>query len=463
MTSSNAVTRALELIQSHWDHYVLNSQAPICRWVVKQNALSLVETFFHLCAEGENDNDDVFFRFESPFTDYCTYGKTLSNELASQVAAEKENIEVNGNIINWISDHREDNNNAGVGYLRNLFHFVISLGLKESEKFIAYLSPITMDNKKAWKRWWADVLSLHLPPQLRLMVCDIREQNNLGVLANKFPDKIISLELDLDGSAIMRQLMNEYGDQDDDCTHFRKAYYDLTLQISKRDLQGIVEATLKALPLARQIGFPHLEITVLCTAGNGFSGVGNLAKAEEAFDQARQIAKESAHLPLIKERPDLKADLPGGNIFDQLSVQSLFHKSAALITYDLFDRALESYREAVKELNIMLAKTGLPKQVDWTNGGITVFYLVEALRMCGYCLERLNQRDEALPFYLETIDICQKLDLVTRNSTSAAYAGRALLKIYYDQNKKKNYLQTEKKMNSLLGESWEEELPKRAN
>lgn len=463
MTNSNAVTRALELIKSHWEHYVLNSEAPVCRWVIKQNALSLVEAFFHLSAEGENSNDDVFFRFESPFTDYYTYGQTLSNELASQVAAERGNVEGDSTINNWVSDHREDNNNAGVGYLRNLFHFVISLELKESEKFIAYLSPSTLDDKKAWKKWWSDVLTLHIPPQLRLMVCDIRDQNNLGILANEFPDKIISLELDLDGTAIMRQLMDEYGDQDDDCTHFRKAYFDLTQQIGKRDLQGITEATRKALSLARQIGFPYLEITVLCTAGNGFSGVGDLAKAEEAFDQARHIAKESVPLPLIIAMPDLKVDLPGGNIFEQLSVQSLFYKGAALITYDLFDRALVSYREAVKELNNMLAKSGSVNQMDWTNGGIPVFYLVEALRMCGYCLERLDQSDNALPFYLETIDLCQKLDLATRNNTSVAYAGRSLLKIYYDQNKKKNYLQTEEKMNSLLGKGWEETLPKRAN
>ena len=459
MNSSNAVTRAIDQLQTLWDEYRYSSEVPICRWQVKQNTVSMIDAFFQVNAEESNDNLDIFLRFDAAFIHAGTFGVALSEELETFIEVDKEALAAEGIVINWISDHREDDNNAGIGFLRNLFHFVLSLELDEDEKLIAFISPVTIEDRPSWKKWWSDLAVLHIPPQLRLMICDVKENNLLESLAGEFPDKISTIQPDLDGAGIMRQLMNEYGDQDDGCTHFRKAYFDLTQQISKRDLQGITEATRKALPLARQIGFPHLEITVLCTAGNGFSGMGDLEKGVQAFDEARNIAKQAAPLPLLKEMPELKVDLPGGNIFDQLSVQSLFYKGAALITYDLFDRAFVAYQDAAAELRSSLTNHGDPSKADWTNGGIMVFHLIEALRMCGYCLERLNLSTEALPYYTETITICEKLDSETRKSTSVAYAGRAMLKIYLDNNKKQPYIETQDKMDQLLGKDWERSLP----
>ena len=140
----------------------------------------------------------------------------------------------------------------------------------------------------------------------------------------------------------MRELMNEYGDQNDNCTHFRKAYFELTQCIGAQDTEGIRKYAAKALDLARLIGYPHLEVTVMCTAASGFVACGQLETGMKTYDEARRIAKAAEPLPIIKEMPELKMDLPGGNIFAQLGVQVLFFKGAGLVGAGLYERALEA-------------------------------------------------------------------------------------------------------------------------
>ena len=64
---SNAVTRALDSLQTLWDDYRYQSEAPICRWLVQQNAHSMIDAFYQVNAEESDHNDDIFLRFEAPF------------------------------------------------------------------------------------------------------------------------------------------------------------------------------------------------------------------------------------------------------------------------------------------------------------------------------------------------------------------------------------------------------------
>lgn len=331
---SNAVTRCLENLQSLWDEYCENDQSRICRWLVKQDAYSLIDAFYQVNADESSDSPELFFRFESPFLQASTYGKGLSDELSSFVEEDRDALAEEGIDIPWTSDHRDVPDNSALGFLRNFFHFVLSLELDEEDLVVAFFAPVTIEDRSGWKKWWTDVLALQLPPQIRLMVCDVFENNLLESLAGKNSPILTTINPEIDGSAIMRQLMNEYGDQDDGCTHFRKAFFELTQEVGTRNAGNIRQAAKKALDLARQSGFPHLEITVLCTAGNGLVSAGQLEMALKSFDEARRIAKASAPLPIIKEMPELKVDLPGGNLFDQLGVQALFLRAPPWLGQD---------------------------------------------------------------------------------------------------------------------------------
>ncbi|MBK8492223.1 MAG: hypothetical protein IPL49_15410 [Saprospirales bacterium] len=462
MNSSNAVTRCLDSLQVLWEEYRNEKQSRICRWLVDQDAYSLIDAFYQTNADESSDSTEIFLRFESPFLSSVQYGKALSDELSSFVEEDREALAEEGIEIPWTSVYQETPDNTALGFLRNFFHFVLSLEMDEDELVVAFIAPVTIDDRAGWKKWWTDVLSLQLPPQIRLMICEVSEDNVLEPLAVKYSSVMTTIKPEIDGPGIMRQLMNEYGDQDDGCTHFRKAFFELTQEVGRRDAGSIRQAAKKALDLARQTGFPHLEITVLCTAGNGLASAGQLEMGLKSYEEARRIAKAAAPMPIIKEMPELEVELPGGNLFDQLGIQALFFKGAALVGAGQFDRAHDAYLEAVHELKTILKGKSNDQKVDWSNGGILIFHLLEALRMCGYCQENLGRKQEAVPFYEETLCISERLDPESRKSTTLGYSGRSLLEIYKADGQKNGYLSTKEKMNSLLGKGWEETLPQRA-
>ncbi len=462
MNAGNAVTRRLDHLQSHWDEFREQPDARICRWVVKQDAYDLVDAFYQVNADESSDSPDIFLRFESIFTDAQSFGQALSAELSDMVEADREDLANEGIDIPWSSDHKINATNTAVGFLRNFFHFTSSLDFDDDTLMVAFIAPLTIQDRKQWQKWWADVVTLELPPQIRLMICEVFEDRQLDKIAEKNASKIATIKPQLDAPAVMRELMNEYGDQNDNCTHFRKAYFELTQSIGGQDREGIRKYAAKALDLARQIGLPHLEVTVLCTAGSGLVATGQLENGMKTYDEARKIAKAAEPLPIIKEMPELKMDLPGGNIFVQLGVQVLFFKGAGLVGAGLYERALEAYTQADEELKRILSEKKTEEPTDWSNGGIPLFQRLEALRMSGYCMEHCGKKQQSVAKYEEAVDISEKLDTDTRKSSTLAFTGRSLLSIYKDQGKKQTFNSMQETLDRLLGKGWEETLPKRA-
>ena len=459
----NAITRRLDKLQSVWDSFRELPDARVCCWVVQQDEQSLIDAFFQVNAAEHSDTPDIFLRFESPFVSASVYSTHLSEELSEMVEADREALAEDDIVISWkYTKQQIPGNNVGVTFLRNLFHFGVSLDLDDDSYLVAFISPPSFTDRNGWKKWWSDVLSLDIPPKVRLMVCDVTSYETVSTLTQTFPAKLAVYKPKLDMPAAVRELMTEYGDQDDNCTHFRKAFFELTQKVGQSDLAGIKQTAQVALELARKIGYPHLEVSVLCTAATGFVSGGQLETGMNTYDEAKRIAKTAEPLPLIKEMPELSVELPGGNIFAQLGVQVLFFKAAGLIGAGLFDRALKAYQEAEKELNTILTQKGDPKKADWSNGGILVFYKIEALRMSGYCMERLGRQQEALDPYSTAVSMAERLDAETRKSTTLAFVGKAMLDICTARSMKPEFLKVTEKMNTLLGKGWEETLPKKA-
>ncbi len=150
-------------------------------------------------------------------------------------------------------------------------------------------------------------------------------------VAKKYPNKLTVFHPKLEMDNAIRELMCEYADQDDNCTHFRKAFFELTQTIPKKDALEINKASKKAFDLARLIGYPHLEVAVLCSAATGLSSAGKLQMAIQVFDEAASVAKAAEDKPIIEELPEAKLDLEDGNIFKQLGMQILFFKAAAYL------------------------------------------------------------------------------------------------------------------------------------
>jgi len=460
----NAITRRLENLQLLWSDFTQSTTASCCCWYVEQEELTMIDTFYQVNADESSDTPDIFLRLESPFIEPKQYTKTLSKELATLVDADRAGLAEDNIFIDWQPKHKVDPNNSAVGFLHDFFHLADSLDLEEG-KVVIFLLPSAISSPAKWQKWWSDVLSLNIPDKIALMVCDTKENELLQAVKKKFPNKLMVFSPALDMPNAIRELMSEYGDQEDGCTHFRKAYFELTQAVGKQDVNAIRDTAKIALTLARQIGFPHLEITVLCTAGNGFMLNGKSKAGITAFDEALKIANASKDKPLVAEFPDMKVDLPGGNLFEQLSVQILFFKGAGFLSMKktAYEQALKSYEQAEKQLaKMLLEKKATSPASDWTNGGIIHFHLLEALRMRGYCSERLGRKQQALKIYAKAVSVAEKMSPEMRTSTTLPFIGQALLNICHKQGMKKEYWRVQEKMDNLLGKDWEKQLPKAA-
>ena len=466
MKAENAVTRRLDQLQEFWDSFKANPDARICRWVVGGEEQSLIDAFFQVNADESSDTPDVFLRFDAPFGDVATYGRMLSAELHGQVEGSRAALADEGIEIGWQSVHQEEADNLAVGFLRNFFHFALSLDVEEDAVVVAFLSPKPLGNSAGWAQWLSHAAMLDLPPQIRLMVCDEAGREFLAGLDHREPVKVVSLRPPLDYKAVVRELMSEFGDQDDNCTYFRKAFFELTQRVGERDAGAIRHAAAHALRLARLIGFPHLEVSVLLTAGNGFAVAGQLETALKTLEEARSRAKAAERAPFFRDLPKdsaLTPELPGGNIFAQLAVQALFFKAAALVGHGDFERALENYRSAATDIGRMVQKVAADRQYGFADGAIPFFHLTEAHRMSGYCLEQLRRPQEALAAYECALDVGESMDAEARGGTMLAFSGGAMLNICRAQGQKQAHQAVAARMNALLGEGWHKNLPVAVN
>ena len=267
--NENAITRRLKKLQLLWDDFVKSSSAGIFCWQVRQDELTMIDAFYQVNADESSDTPDLFLRLESNFSNSNNYSNLLTAELFALVEAERDFLAEDDVYINWVPNYEAHPDNCAVLFLREFFRFAESLELDEG-KIVVFLNPATIEDTAEWTKWWAAAASLKLPEQLVLMVCQTQGQEHLQDVANRFPDRIVVHRPEMDMDKAINELMQEFGDQEDDCTHFRKAFYALTQSVATGEPEAIKQSAQKALLLARKIDFPHLEIAVLCTAGNGF-------------------------------------------------------------------------------------------------------------------------------------------------------------------------------------------------
>lgn len=456
--TTNAITRRVDLLQDLWEDFLSAPQARCCCWSVSEDEFSMINTFFQINAHESSDSPDIFIRLESPFQDINTYSQLLSEELAAMVEADRDGLAENDIFIDWESKYRADDKNQAVGFLREFFHFSDSLNVEEGS-VVVFLSPASISNPQAWKQWWKDVLSLNIPDKILLMVCEEKENSFFTSIAKAFPakTKVFSPRLEMDNA--IRELLSEYGDQEDDSTNFRKAYFELTSAVGAQDSEKIKQTAKTTLKLARKIGFPYLEVTVLSTTGNGFMRCGKSSAGIIAFDEALKIADANQDQPLVIDMPELVMDLPGGNLYEQLAVQVLFFKAAGFLSLKKpdYEQALETYEQADERLANMLTKNKAnTTKTDWTNGGIIHFHRSEALRMTGFCSEKLGRNQQALKIYTKAVALAEKMSPEMRASTMLPYVGQAMLNICSKEGMKKAYWKVQGKMEELLGEDWSE-------
>ena len=459
--TENAITRRLDRIQDMWNEFREIPTARCCFWTLAQDERSMIEAFYQVNTSENSKTPDFFIRLESPFQSHLNYGQILSQELQDTIDEERADLIAQGTPISWQSQHVDDPKNPAIGFLRNFFQLANSMDI--GALLVAYLAPKTIANKGDWEKWWLAVTELGIPTNIRLMVIDTEGQEILSKVAKQQVGKVLIFRPKLDMTNAVRELMNEVGDPNDKGTHFKKAFLELTECINKKDAQGIKKYAELALGLARQMGYPHLEVAVLCTTANGYLTDGKQKSAVKIYDEALRVAQAAKGQPFIKEMPELKLNDVDGGLFEKLTIQILFSKGAAFVGLrpPQYQSGLEVYQQADAQLQQMLMDKGNPKEaLDFEKGGLLILYRMEALRMSGHCWEGLGQAQKALETYAKAVNIAEQMTDEVRKNTTLNFIGQAMLKICHEKSLKKEYQLVQDRIDRMLGEGWEKTLPK---
>jgi tetratricopeptide (TPR) repeat protein len=464
MTSTeNAVTRRAEIMQRMWRNYLKHPTAQTAYWVMEPDAMQMITVFHELNSRDSEKTPDLFIRFKVPFENITHYGSMLSEFLSDVMEIEKHYFEQEGIPFTWQSEHIEDPSNHALGFLRNFFNFAVSMELGEGV-VIAYIAPDAILDEVAWERWCYEATQFPLPAKIRLMFVEQQGNQILQKLAKKYPERICTLKPKLDIPNAVRELLSESGDQTDKGTDFQKAFFELTQSVSQKDVVQMKAHAQKAIEIAQNMGYPHLEIAVLCATANGYIANQQPKIALATYDEALRVAAAGQTKPLMPQFPDLKVDDSNGTVFDQLILQILFSKGSALVAQRMpkYDEALMVYQQADSHLqNIILEKKYHTKEKnDFENGGILYLHRIEALRLMGYCQEGLKQKKQALETYKIAVTIAEKLPIEIRTGSTLSFVGQAMMQLYHGFASKKSFLDIVQQMNFLLGESWDK-VPKK--
>lgn len=457
-TTENAITRRAAIMQRMWRRCLKHPTAKTAYWVLEPDAMPMIKVFHELNSRDSEKTPDLFLRFNVPFENITNYGSMLSEFLSDVMEIEKHYFEQEGIPFTWQSEHKENASNHALGFLRNFFKLAVSMELGEGV-MVAYLAPDTIEDEVAWERWCFEATQLPLPEKMRLMFVEEQGKQCLHKLAKQYPERICTLQPQLDIPNAVRELMAETGDQKDKGSAFQKAFFELTQSVAQKDVPQMKVHAQNALEISKKMGYPHLEIAVLCATANGYIANQQPKIALAVYDEALQIAAAGKTKPLVPQFPDLKVDDSNGTIYDQLTLQILFSKGSALVAQRMpqYAEALTVYQQADTLLqNLILEKNDASKEKnDFENGGLFFLHRIEALRLIGYCQEGLKQKRQALDTYIIAVALAEKLPPELRAGSTIAFVGQAMKQLYHGFALKQAFLDIVQKMNFLLGEGWD--------
>lgn len=426
--SPNAITQRLDKLSTLWQQFLALPNARVCRWLIEEDEYTLINHIFN------NDRDEdinIVFEFYSPFIKIESYGKELSKELEIRIELVKEELEKLGHILNWSSNHIEDENNHAFGFINNFSSVIYSIDqLKVNYDWITIILKPTTINKNL-EAWLMDVLEYDLHPKLKLMVIDRKDMVIFDKLVKTHGQLIHTIKPNLDMPSAARQMAMSSGNPNEPGVKFRNAFMDLTQAAGKLDINKVLKIETIPLSIARQNGWGALEICVIAIKGNTYLGLQKYDEALQTYDNALQLAT-SLHN---------KGDTEGS----ALVVQMLFSRGSTNMCSNKLEEAASDYNLAAQ----------------WCEYNQSFFQKMEAHRMEGYCLQQKGKSLDSWAAYQEALNTGEKLDEPLRLNSTLPYIGQALLDLAQRLGKKKEYFEVQEKMNYLVGNGWENLVEKR--
>lgn len=434
----NAIANRMDTLIEKWSTFSIVPEARVCRWKVDEDELAIVKGLPAYESSEGAVTPDVFFIFRSPVQDEKSYGRQLIEELRGWFKNEGALLQEEGLSIKLPLIPRNASWEAPE-VLEFMHRFATSLSESvelEAEGLIVMCLFPPAGSTPPLANWVQKAIEAGISPLLRLMVIDLDEHPCFDPIATQFPDIVHTLIADLDMRKAIHELAETHGSTEPDAL-FRKHYTALSAAAGKKDWSEAQFHGQEALKIAGSQQWNPMQVTVYMALAGAAMSCERKSDALTNYDEAFAVTEK------MVATSELAAE--------KLAVQVLFGKASMFIADQDYKTAFQVYQQAVPFAEIVEKEA----QTEEEGGG---YYLMESLRMSGFCQLKIKEEDEAWTYLKQAWETGLRMNPNLQKNTTLPYIGRELLNLIDPLGYEQEEEAIEKKMIELLGEDWEQKL-----
>ena len=443
--SYNPISRRIKILVDHWYNFSDLPDKRLCVWSLNADEHQIFQRFFELEETDLGQTLDLFMRFDTPFQDARLHTEQLIDNLNAQLTAHEAHFGEEATIKNWDPiPVKESDRYAPDPFIRNLAQVFAHLQKQGFEgKLVSYLSPVSIKGSRKYNDWLISLLNSDIPESLRFMLVDSLEAPAFSSAIAECSELIKVVEAQLDMQGAMQEIAAGGPDPAQPGVKFQQIFLELGYASTKGKIKKAERMAEKALKIAREEGWLHLQVAVFIQLGLAWSTRKNYEKAEDAYQEACKIA-EAVHKS-------------GDEMGPVILVQALFAKASASFAKRDLQEAMSAYEQAVPV----------------ANKGKDPFSLMEAQRMAGYCAETLKKYDLAWDYNYQAFETSQQLGEIKipehlsqhdqlpeklNYEATLPYVGGALLRLAKRVGRFRELPAIREHIDKLCGPNWEEKV-----
>lgn len=412
-----------------WWQFESETNSPIGRWLLQPDEGRMLETFLRREESEGGQIPSVFFELNVDFQKAERYPNALLEQLLD-TCLELGNLEdllSSGFNEQFFESYRgRPDSGAWLKFLKDFHQKMPEI----AGHTVACLVPGKIADEEAYLRWLMQLLENGIPDEVRLMVVDGAEGPRYKQVAYYFPEKVHDLQPDLNMAAVMVEMAEQTQAQnpDDPGAQYQTAFVTLMQHSQNGDLPQVREYASKALLIARQQKWLHLQVAVYLALASAEVNQQAFDEAytsyEKAISQARELEKEDESLG------------------KRLAMQAYLGEGSARVADQDFEMAKNSYQKGAT----------LALQLE------DQLMAFEAWRMVGYCAEREKIWIEAWDAYHSGLKIAEALPDDQIKNTTLPYLGNSMVEIASKAGQShQDKLKVLESLDRLLGPDWQDQ------
>lgn len=234
---SNPIQQRMDLLVERWEITVAQPGINLVRIHAEDNEKDMVDAFYTYLLGVDTTNQDIPIIFNSIYHNDEQYTQALIQELEELLDlwnnANKDQLTIKTETIDWKPDHNlVKNDNPAYVFAENMNRLATYLNLEKGSHLVAVLR-VSFTQVQSFTHWLHLAIGAGMIPQFKMVVDDNASNPVYDKIANKYPEKIITLKPRLDMDNAMQQVA-AMGNPNDPAVQYRQAYVKLMQAIEKR-------------------------------------------------------------------------------------------------------------------------------------------------------------------------------------------------------------------------------------